>query len=182
MKRPIWIALAALAAAVLVTGGLALAQDYGYGPGMMGGGGYGPGMMGGGGGWGRGGFGSGMMGFGTGPALAQLPAEKQEQLRKLQVTTMQSMVALMSDMQVKGQALHEALGKFPIDQTGAKKAHDAMDQTRTQMFALHLTTLAQAQQIMGKETWESLQSSGYGPGHGPGPGGMMGPGPRGPAK
>jgi Spy/CpxP family protein refolding chaperone len=180
MQRGKWLALAAVLAAVLAIGGMAIAEsdDYirgfgwGRGPGMMGGG-YGPGMMG-------GGYGPGMMGFG-GPAFWNLPADKQDQLRKLHVSAGQAMVALMADMEAKGAALREAVSKFPIDEAAAKKAHDAMGKLRDQMFELRLKTLAQAQQIVGKEAWEEWHSAGWGPGYGQGRGpGMMGPGPRGP--
>jgi hypothetical protein len=120
--------------------------------------------------------------MGWGPVWSQLPAEKQELLRKVQVSTMQAMVALMSDMQAKSAALGETMGKFPLDQAAAKKQHDAVKQVQDQMFGLHLSSLAQAQQIIGKETWEQLHSDGFGPGHGPGGPGMMGPGGRGPAR
>jgi hypothetical protein len=186
MKRVFWIALTMLTAGALVAGGLALAQgNYPYGPGMMGGGGgYGPGMMGGHGAWGHGGgmMGGGMMGWG--PNWSQLPAEKQEQLRKVQVSTMQAMVALMSDRQAKSAALGDTMSKFPLDQAAAKKQQDAVKQVQDQMFALHLNALTQAQQIIGKETWEKLHSDEFGPGYGPGRGGpgMMGPGGRGPAQ
>jgi Spy/CpxP family protein refolding chaperone len=173
---------------------LVFADDDGYGPGwgrrgpgMMWGGGYGPGMMGR--GWGEGGYGPGMMGGGMmglgGAGFSQLPADKQEQLRKLYVTEGQSMVVLMADMQAKASALQEAMNKFPVDESAAKKAHEVTDKVRDQMFALHLSTLAQAQKVIGKEAWEKLQAEGYGPGYGPdyrrgrGPG-MMGPGGRGP--
>jgi hypothetical protein len=185
MKRSWWIALAVAGVALVVAGGLALAENddqwfhRGYGPGMMWEGGMGPGMMG-------GGYGPGTMGGGTmgmGPAFRQLPAEKQEQLRKVQVSTLQAMVALMTDMQAKAETLQEAMGKFPIDQPAAKKAHDAVKLVQDQMFALRLSQLAQVQQIVGKDTWDTLQNQswGWGPGRG-GPGGMMGPGGRGPAR
>jgi Spy/CpxP family protein refolding chaperone len=181
MKRGMWFALLAVLAAVLVVGGMAMAEsDYSYGPGwrhgpgmMWGGGGYGPGMM-----WGGGGYGPGMMGGDMGRAFPNLPAEKQEQLRKVQVATGQAMVALMAEMQTKRDALEAATAKFPVDQAAAKKANEAVIKVRDQMFAQQLSTLAQVQQIVGKEAWEAAQSSGYGPGAGRGPG-RMGPGGRG---
>jgi len=182
MKRGMWFASLSLAAAVLMVGGMAMAEDFsGYGPGWRHGGGYGGGMMGSGGYGGMmggGGYG-GMMGFGMGPGFSNLPAEKQDQLRKLQVSTGQAMVAMMADMQAKGETLREVMSKFPVDQAAAKKAHEAVSGVREQMFAQHLSALAQAQKIVGKEAWEQMQSEGYGPGAGRGPG-MMGPGGRGP--
>jgi Spy/CpxP family protein refolding chaperone len=190
MKKVTWMLLA-LGTGVLLLGGLVFAEDDNYGPGwgrrgpgMMWGGDAGPGMMGR--GWGGGGYGPGMMGGGGmmgmgGPGFSQLPADKQEQLRKLYVSEGQSMVALMADMYAKGQALHDAMEKFPLDESAARKAHEAMDKLRGQMFSQQLSTLAQAQRIVGKEVWEKLQSDGYGPGYGRGRGpGMMGPGGRGP--
>lgn len=194
MKRKWTYALLALFALTVVAGTWALADDDGYyrgrGPGMMWGGGYGPGMMGNGygpgmmGGYGPGmmgnGFGPGMMGFGMGPAMSQLPAEKQEQLRKLHIGAAQAMVPMMADMQAKMDALRDAMRAYPVDQAAAKKAFEAMGKARDQMFALHLATLAQAQQIVGKDAWDDMQDyGGWGRGHGPG---MMGPDGRGPKR
>lgn len=175
--------------------GGAFCSGSGMGPGMMGGGyGMGPGMMGG--GYGRYGMGSGMMGGGFGmglgplamhPELAQLPADKQEQLQKLALSTMQAMITKRAELQVKRLALAETMQTYPLDQKAASEQWAAVDQARKDLFNLMTGSMAQAHQIIGKELWEQMHSGraygGYRFGHGPGAGpvpGMPGPGMMGP--
>lgn len=173
MKRGTRWAIGLLAAGTLLVGGLSFGEDsqrgpgWRRGPGMMWGAdgyGYGPGMMNGRGGYGPGMMGGGMMGLGWGGAFSQLPAEKREQLRKLQVSTSQAMVALMVDMHVQQGALGEAMSKYPVDTAGAKKAQEALNKLRDQMFTARQSAVVQAQQIVGKEAWENAQSGSWGPG------------------
>jgi Spy/CpxP family protein refolding chaperone len=134
---------------------------------MMGGG---PEMMGG---------GPGMMGGGHMAVLAELPAEKREQVRKLHVATMQEMIAKRSFLPELELQLRNAMHAFPIDQAAAKKARADIARIREETFQLRLATMAQMQQIVGKETWEKMHRAGEpGAGHGPamGPGAGMGPG------
>ncbi|MBI4084045.1 MAG: hypothetical protein HY423_15690 [Candidatus Lambdaproteobacteria bacterium] len=156
----------------------------GAGPGMMGGGpgmtGGGPGMMGAGAGMMGGGM--GMMGGGHTAWVADLPAEKRELVRKLQVSTMQQMIAKRSLLPELRLQLRNAMFAFPIDQSAARKARADIARIREELFQLHLATTAQMQQIVGKETWDKMHQgwgpgAGRGPGMGPGQGpGMMGPG------
>jgi hypothetical protein len=199
MKRLLTMGLLLLGALLLTTPSFADGDDrggYSMGPGMMGqGGGYGmgPGMMGQGGGYG---MGPGMMGHGGGfgmgpfqmhPELAQLPPEKQEQLRKLHLGMMQAMIPKRADLQVKSLLLAETMHTFPLDQKTARDQRAAIDQARKEMFELRLSMMAQVQQIVGQELWERMHSgapygmgsSGGGPGAVPAPGrmspGMMAP-------
>lgn len=215
MKRPLMTALLMVAALLLATSAFADQDDpqgYPMGPGMMGyGGGYGmgPGTMGGYGGHGMGpgmmgggyGMGPGMMGGGYGmgmmgmnplsmhPQLAQLPAEKQEQLQQLHVGMMKAMIQKRADLQVKALDLMQTMRAFPLDQKAARKQWAALDQARKEMFELRVSMMAQVQQIVGKELWQQMHSGApygmgpYGGGHGHGPGmmgGAMGPGTTGP--
>jgi len=165
--------------------------SFGMGPGTMGHGGHHGGGYGMGGGMG---MGPGMMGGGMGmgplamhPELAQLPPEKQEQLRKLHSSMMQAMILKRADLQVKSLVLAETMRSFPLDQNTAREQRAAVDKSRKEMFELRLSMMAQVQKIVGKELWEQMhsgtpqgmrsQGGGMGPGMAPG---MMGPGMRGP--
>jgi hypothetical protein len=63
-------------------------------------------------------------------------------------------------------AMAKAMSAFPIDEKAATEQWKAMNAVREDMFKLHLSTLAQAQQIIGKEKWEEMRDSwgGWGPG------------------
>jgi len=181
MKR-IWIAGLAL---LLVAGLAAFAfgedEEYNRGPGwgwgMMGGGMMGgPGMMGGSGGMGGPGMmGGGMMGWGWGPG-ADLTKEQADQLEQIQFNTMRSMRAMMYENRDRMIAMQKAMTAFPVDEKAAMAQWQSMNQVRMAMFALHVSALSQAQQVIGKEKWEEMMSNMGGSG-----GGMMGgPGGRGP--
>ena len=162
MKR-IWIVLLA----VLVLAGAALAvadNDDRRGPGWGGGPGWGmgPGMMGG--GWG----GPGMMGgwWDDWSGYAQLPADKRAKLRDLAVESQRKMIGLMAGMHELMWTMRTAMDQFPVDKAAATKAWDGMNALRKQMFEAQLDATAKAQDIVGKELWES-QGPGPGPGRGP---------------
>jgi hypothetical protein len=196
MTRTLTTALLLLGAVLIAAPAFADGDDargYGMGPGRMGyGGGMGPGMMGGGYGMGPGMMGGGMMGGGMGmgmnpfsmhPELAQLPPEKQEQLRKLHFSMMQTMILKRADLQVKSLALSEVMRSFPVDQKAARAQWAELNKARQEMFELRLSMMAQVQQIVGKELWERMHDGvpfrggpyGGGPGAGSGQG-MMGGG------
>jgi Spy/CpxP family protein refolding chaperone len=149
MKR---IARTALLALLVAAAGTVYAQGpggRGMGPGVMEDG-MEYGMM-------RGG-GKGRGGMDMNPALAQLPAEKREQVRAVQVAMMQAVASKRAEMQSKSLALREAMRAFPLDQAAIKKLREGIDQVRAEMFALHLDALAQTQQIVGKDAWEQMHS------------------------
>ena len=187
------------AAALLITGPSAWAQQeesggppgygMGYGPGGYGMGGYGMGFgMGRGPGWGMhgdgmgGGMGGGM-GFGMhgrmGAVLAALPPDKQKQLRDLHFTFRRQMIAKRAELEQARLDMAQALQAFPLDAKAAGAAFAKVSAARQALFQLRLSMMSQVQQIVGKETWESMHN-GWGPGMGYGPNpGPMGPG-RGP--
>jgi hypothetical protein len=117
------------------------------------------------------------------PELAQLPPEKQEQLRKLHSGMVQASILKRADLQVKSLVLAETMRSFPLDQKGAREQWAAVEKARKELFDLRLSMMTQVQQIVGKELWEQMHSGapyGMGPqGGGAGPGmapGMTGPG------
>jgi hypothetical protein len=129
------------------------------------------------------GGGMGMNPFSMHPELAQLPPEKQEQLRKLHFSTMQTMILKRADLQVKSLALSEVMRSFPVDQKAARAQWAELNKARQESFELRLSMMAQVQQIVGKELWERMHDGvpfrggpyGGGPGAGSGQG-MMGGG------
>lgn len=160
------------------------AQPYGPRYGM----GLGPGGMGYGMGPGQGGdedgeAGYGAMGWRMRGLMAQLPAEKREQLRAMHFAMQRQMIAKRAEMAQARLALAEALDAFPLDQKAAQAAFGKLNQFRKEAFELRLAMMAQTQQIVGKELWEQMHS-GFGPGMAPGGGygagmapGRMGPPP-----
>jgi Spy/CpxP family protein refolding chaperone len=146
-------------------------DDYrgpGNGPGwgMMGG--WGGGMMG---GWGGGMMGPGIMGgWGWDEGLTK---EQSDKLNQLQFSTMTIMRNQMWANRERMQAMQKAFSAFPIDEKAATEQWRAMNSVREEMFKLNLSTMAQAQQIVGKEKWEELQNRWGGPGRGGRGPGMM---------
>ena len=166
--RRIWIAgLALLLVAGLAAFALGEEEEYNRGPGMMGGGMMGPGMMGGG-MMGPGMMGGGMMGWTLGDDLTK---EQVDKLEEIHFNTMRSMRAMMYEKRDGMMAMQKAMTAFPVDEKTALAQWQAMNQTRQNMFALHLGALNQAQQVIGKEKWEEAMSRLGGPGSGRG--GMM---------
>jgi Spy/CpxP family protein refolding chaperone len=142
----------------------------GPGGGMMGGwaggmmGGWGGGMMG---GWGGGMMGPGMMGgWGWDDGLTK---EQSDKVNQIQFSTMTIMHNNMWQNRERMQAMQKALSAYPIDEKAAMEQWRAMNSMREEMFKLHLSTMAQAQQILGKEKWEELNEGSGGSGRrGPG--------------
>jgi hypothetical protein len=67
--------------------------------------------------------------------------------------------------------MHDTMRKFPLDEQAATKEFQAMNAVRESMFKLHMSALAKAQQIVGKEKWEEMTerwNDWGGRGHGPG--------------
>jgi Spy/CpxP family protein refolding chaperone len=185
MKRLALLAATLVLAAGLAT--LATAQDnsagagppygsgygmgYGMGPGMGYGMGYGPGYgMGPGMGYGMGyGHGWGMGGPHYMAILAQLPADKREQLRAFHFSMQRQMISKRAAMEQARLDLEQAMQKFPLDREAAQKAFQTLSKLRGETFELRLTAMQQMQQIVGKDLWEQMQTGpGYGPSNGPG--------------
>lgn len=162
------LALLLLAGATLA---VAADDDSGGRPGWRGG----PGMMWGGGpGWGGEsgwGMGPGMMwggpGWGDWDAYAKLPADKRAKLRDLAVETQRKMIGQMAGMHELMLTLRDAMNRFPVDKAAAGKAWEGMNALIKQMFEARLEAAAKAQDILGKDLWESLGSWGGGRGWGP---------------
>jgi Spy/CpxP family protein refolding chaperone len=180
--RRITAVAAALALATIATLALslpALAQDddtrggpYGMGHGYGMGPGHGMGH-----GYGMGGYGMGRGGWGgqMGALMAQLPADKREQLRSFHFATQRQMIAKRADLEQARLDLAQAMQAFPLDHKAALAAFAKLSQARQALFELRLTAMTQMQQIVGKELWEELHT-GPGPGMGPGGGPGMAPG------
>ncbi len=185
MKRLILVAAALLGGLVMTASVFAHGGSGGMGRGMTGGGGVGMGhgLMGGGGmGMGHGLMGGGGMGpLAMHPELAQLPPEKQEQLRKLHLSMTQAMITKRAEIQVQKLALAETMRSFPLNQKSASEQWATVAKARKDIFDLRLGMMSQMQQAVGKELWEQIHSGlpRHGPGTTPGSGNMR-PGMRGP--
>ena len=163
MKRKL---IAAAAALLLGTAGVAFTQPYGYGPGygmgpgMMGGGygpgyGMGPGMMGG--GYGPGyGMGPGMMGgYGPGNVYGlDLSAEQREKIGEIQQEFAKKQWGLMTSMHSPGGPMEQM---FSGDEKAARQAYEAMAAARKQMFEAQLDMRKRVDAVLTKEQREQLQ-------------------------
>lgn len=172
-----------LAAAMLVAGAAAAQPSGGYGrmgPGMMGGGGGygmmgwgGPGPGGGGCGYGYGdgegagwgyGMGPGMMwGYGGQPyAGLDLSAEQRQKISDIEQQTRQAMWKLMGTMheqayQMGGMGM---MGGPQVDDATARKAYQAMADTRKAMFELQLDARKRIDAVLTAKQREQLQRGG----------------------
>lgn len=152
--------LAAFAAAVALTG-VAVAQPYGMGPGMMGGyggsyGGMGPGMMGGsGGGYG---MGPGMMFGYANDAYAglDLTPEQQKAIAGIQEQTSKAMWQFMGTMHGQGYHMRGMFGPGPLDEAAARKAFQTMAETQKAMFELQLDARKKIDAVLTKDQREKL--------------------------
>ena len=147
----------------LLLAGVALAQPYGMGQGMMGGGGYGPGpgMMGGFGGGGGGyGMGPGMMGgaYGT-EALAglDLSADQRKQIAQIQEETAKARWQLMGTMHEQDYRMYGMMDMGSVDEAAARKAFDAMAATQKAMFELSLGARKRIDAVLTPEQREKLR-------------------------
>jgi hypothetical protein len=77
------------------------------------------------------------------------------------------MIGLMSGMQELGLTMRTALEQFPVDKAAASKAWDGMNAMRKQMFDVEMDATAKAQEIVGKDLWDSQGPVGPGAGRGP---------------
>ena len=149
-------------AASLALAGVAVAQPYGMGPGMMGGygGGYGmgPGMMGGyGGGYG---MGPGMMGGYANPALAglDLKPEQRRAIADIQQQSAKAMWQLMGKMHEQGYHMQGMYGPGPVDEAAARKSFQEMAEAQKAMFELQLDARKKIDAVLTQEQRDKLRS------------------------
>lgn len=154
--------LISAALVVAMTGSTAVAQPYGTGPGMLGGGGgygMGLGMMG---GYGPGGYGMGpgMMGGGyAAEALMglDLSAEQRKQIAQIQEETAKSRWQLMGTMHSQESHMHGMFGAGPLDEAAARKAFDSMAATHKATFDLSLGARKRIDAILTPDQREQLR-------------------------
>jgi Spy/CpxP family protein refolding chaperone len=155
MKR-MWIGIAAS----LLMAGAVVAQPYGMGPGMMGGGGWGmgPGMMG---GYGPGGYGMGpgMMGDYSSEAYAglDLSAEQRRKIADIQQSTAKAQWQLMGAMHEQGYHMHGLFGPGALDEAAARKAFQTMAETQKAMFEMQLEARKKIDAVLTSEQREQLR-------------------------
>ena len=159
MKR---MSIAIGLAAGLLVAGLAAAQPYGMGPGMMGGYGYGPGA-----GYGMGyiagpggyGMGPGMMGGGfRGDAYAglDLTAEQRQKIAAIEQSTAKGQWQLMGTMHEQGYVMH-GNGAGALDEAAARKSFDAMSDARKAMFELQIDARKKIDAVLTPQQREQLR-------------------------
>ena len=146
-------------AAGLLVAGLAAAQTYGMGPGMMGGHGYGmgPGFMAGPGGYG---MGPGMMGGGSrGGAYAglDLTAEQRQKIAEIEQATAKAQWQLMGTMHEQGYGMHENGAAGAFDEAAARKSFDAMTEARKAMFELQIDARKKIDAVLTPQQREQLR-------------------------
>jgi len=152
-------------AAGLLVAGLAAAQPYAMGPGMMGGydhsagAGYGmgPGFMAGPGGYG---MGPGMMGGNArGGAYAglDLTADQRQKIADIQRATDKAQWQLMGTMHEQGYAVHGSGAAGALDEAAARKAFDAMTETRKAMFESQLDARKKIDAVLTPQQREQLR-------------------------
>jgi len=152
-------------AAGLLVAGLAAAQPYGMGPGMMGGYGYGasagydmgPGFMAGPGGHG---MGPGMMGGGSrGGSYAglDLTAEQRQKIAEIQQATAKVQWQLMGTMHEQSYGMHGNGGAGALDEAAARKSFDAMTETRKAMFELQIDARKKIDAVLTPQQREQLR-------------------------
>jgi len=152
-------------AAGLLVAGLAAAQPYGMGPGMMGGYGYGasagydmgPGFMAGPGGSG---MGPGMMGGGfRGEAYAglDLTAEQRQKIAAIEQATAKAQWQLMGTMHEQSYVMHGNGGAGALDEAAARKSFDAMTEARKAMFELQIDARKKIDAVLTPQQREQLR-------------------------
>lgn len=145
-------------AATVALAGVAVAQPYGMGPGMMGGygGGYGmgPGMMGGSGY----GMGPGMMFGYTNEAYAGLglTPEQQKAIAGIQEQASKAMWQLMGTMHGQGYHMQGMFGPGPFDEAAARKAFQTMTETQKAMFELQLDARKKIDAVLTQDQRDKL--------------------------
>ena len=140
--------------AAVVVASTAVAQPYGSGLGMMGGGfGMGPGMMGGG-----FGMGPGMMLGCTNDAYAgvNLSPEQQKAIAGIQEQTSKAMWQHMGTMHGQGYHMHGMFGPGPFDETAARKSFQTMTETHKAMFELQLDARKKIDALLTQDQREML--------------------------
>ena len=147
-------ALVLAVSAAMTTG--ALAQGYGYGPGMMGGG-FGPGMMGGGygPGYGRGGYGPG-----GGLAALNLSDEQRDRIFALQEENRNKNWGTMGQMRSEMFKLRKMYYGDKVDPKAYAEQQKKVDDLRRQMLASHIEMRNQVEQVLTPEQRKQFRSFG----------------------
>jgi Spy/CpxP family protein refolding chaperone len=150
-------------AAGLLVAGLAAAQPYGMGPGMMDGYGYGPGA-----GYCMGpGFMAGPGGYGMGPGMMggdsrggayaglDLTAEQRQKIAEIQRATAKAQWQIMGTMHEQGYAMHGNAGT--LDEAAARKSFDVMTEARKAMFELQIDSRKKMDAVLTPQQREQLR-------------------------
>ncbi len=160
MNRTTGIALVLVAAAGLA--GVAMAQGYGWGPGMMGPGygpgyGYGPGMM-------RGygpGYGRGMMGgYGYGLAALNLTDEQQQKISKILEDSRSKNWNTMGQLRSEQYKLGQMYYADKVDPNAVADQQKKVDDLRRQMVKSHAETRNQIGALLTPEQRQRFRSLG----------------------
>ncbi len=196
-RKGIWKYLAGIVLLSALIAAVAVAQDSGYGYGMMGGYGrygMGPGMMGGYGGYGMGpgmmggyggyGMGPGMMGGygGLGPLGAlNLSDAQRERITKILEANRQQHWAVMGKMMDDADKLREMLAEERPDPKKVGALYGQISVLRQQIIVAHVQARNEVQDVLTAKQREQLQQwrrGAWAPGWGPHPG-YLGGGPGG---
>jgi Spy/CpxP family protein refolding chaperone len=125
--------------------GLAIAQPYGMGLGMMGGYGMGPGMMGG--------------HANDAYAGLDLTAAQQKTIAGIQEQASKSMWQLMGTMHGQGYHMQGMFGPGPLDEVAAQKAFQSMADSQKAMFEQQLDARKKIDAVLTKEQRDKLSRS-----------------------
>ncbi|MFN7970766.1 MAG: periplasmic heavy metal sensor [Acidobacteriota bacterium] len=142
----------------------------------------------------------------TGVAQAQLPPGKWwreqriqkelglsqdqvAQLGQIEDRTRDQLIDLRAEVEKKSRAVEDVFDKEPFDEGGARSAQAAREQAMLEVFKAESARSISMRKVLTSEQFMKLGAfrppmhgpgGPGGPGHGPGPGGPMGPGPGGP--
>jgi len=146
-------------AASLLLASVAPAQPYGMGAGMMGGRGAGYGM------------GYGMMGPGAGMgpgtmwgdadeayAGLDLSREQRTKIADIDRQTSKAMWQIMGSMHEQGYSMHRMFQPGALDESAARKAFQAMEESRKAMFELQLDGRKKVDAVLTQEQRDQLRS------------------------
>jgi Spy/CpxP family protein refolding chaperone len=106
----------------------------------------------------------GMRGGGRGmehgmmPYLDELPEAQRSQVEQLHLAMRQTMLAKRLERRTAKRKMREAMDAFPLRREAAEKLFQSLVDIRRGMFQLHLDTMTQVQQMLGRELWEKMHS------------------------
>jgi Spy/CpxP family protein refolding chaperone len=133
----------ATVATTVVLAGTALAQSYGTGYGMMGGGnGMGPGMM---------------LGYpNEAYAGLDLTPDQRKTIADIQAQASKAMWQHMGAMHGQGSHMQGMFGSGPLDEAATRKSFQAMTETQQAMFELQLDARKKVDALLTKDQREKL--------------------------